>query len=435
MVSADKKRFVTKDMDLDLSYITDRVIAMGAPAEGIVTAWRNSLDEVITFLHTYHNDHYKIFNLSDSSFYDTTNLQRVEYMGWPDHHSPPLELLFRIVKAMEEWLAQDEKNVAVVHCKAGRGRTGTVIASYLLSQGMFSNSTDALNYFASRRSNSQSGVANPSQIRYVGYFGSVKELPTAPKKLMTRFHIKPIPAIANGGVTLAIEVLDGRASPYSVLYHTPHPKFHPKQDFEITLEMNVMVQGDVLVILYDQTTLLGMSTSVLLARFCFHTAFHDNGLILKRDDLDGDKSKGLHDQRFSPSTCVAVTLLDPCNPPIIDRALKPNTVVPLVDRSSKLPPEVNRSSKSLTIAMNAVERATNNLLQSSSTLDVVVGPKEPNESLSIQLEESDNTQQLLQQPNVTLIEVQGYQQLSNNELSPIVLTSQEDPHPSDVNSS
>jgi len=147
------------------------------------------------------------------------------------------------------------------------------------------------------------------------------------------------------------------------------------------------------------------------------------------------KSKGLHDQRFSPSTCVAVTLLDPCNPPIIDRALKPNTVVPLVDRSSKLPPEVNRSSKSLTIAMNAVERATNNLLQSSSTLDVVVGPKEPNESLSIQLEESDNTQQLLQQPNVTLIEVQGYQQLSNNELSPIVLTSQEDPHPSDVNSS
>lgn len=34
---------------------------------------------------------------------------------------------------MHDWMLQDEKNVIVIHCKAGKGRSGTMCCCYLLS--------------------------------------------------------------------------------------------------------------------------------------------------------------------------------------------------------------------------------------------------------------------------------------------------------------
>jgi hypothetical protein len=93
--------------------------------------------------------------------------------GFPDHHSPPLEQLFRIVASMHEFLKQDPCNVAVVHCIGGKGRTGTVIACYLAYAGIFEDTQSALQHFASMRSAKEKGVTQPSQkrfIRFVTYY-------------------------------------------------------------------------------------------------------------------------------------------------------------------------------------------------------------------------------------------------------------------------
>lgn len=74
---------------------------------------------------------------------------------------------------MRAWLTQegqDGKHVAVVHCKAGKGRSGTVACSYLISQEGW-RMEDALQRFTERRMRPGfgPGVSIPSQRRWVGY--------------------------------------------------------------------------------------------------------------------------------------------------------------------------------------------------------------------------------------------------------------------------
>lgn len=45
-VSGNKKRFIDEKFNLDLSYITNRIIAMAYPASGIEKVFKNSINSV-----------------------------------------------------------------------------------------------------------------------------------------------------------------------------------------------------------------------------------------------------------------------------------------------------------------------------------------------------------------------------------------------------
>lgn len=122
-------------------------------------------------LKTQHRGHFLIFNLSERQYeYGILDDMVQDWCGFPDHHAPPLAMLFKIVKTIHGWLEADHMNVVVVHCLAGKGRTGTVIASYLLYSGLFDTAPDAMRYFAIKRSNNNWGITGPSQKRYIQYF-------------------------------------------------------------------------------------------------------------------------------------------------------------------------------------------------------------------------------------------------------------------------
>ena len=70
----------------------------------------------------------------------------------------------------DKWLKMSKSHIAVVHCKAGKGRTGVMLCSYLIFAGVQPTATEALSYFATQRTENGKGVTIPSQIRYVHYF-------------------------------------------------------------------------------------------------------------------------------------------------------------------------------------------------------------------------------------------------------------------------
>ena len=76
--------------------------------------------------------------------------------------------------SMRNWLrdpdAAKDGRVVVVHCKAGKGRSGTVACSYLISEEGW-KAEDALGRFTQRRMRVGfgAGVSIPSQLRWVGY--------------------------------------------------------------------------------------------------------------------------------------------------------------------------------------------------------------------------------------------------------------------------
>ena len=38
---------------------------------------------------------------------------------------------------VKDWLKQDDKNIIAVHCKGGKGRTGTMICTWLIHTELF----------------------------------------------------------------------------------------------------------------------------------------------------------------------------------------------------------------------------------------------------------------------------------------------------------
>ncbi|KAI1092769.1 phosphatases II [Rostrohypoxylon terebratum] len=188
---------------LDLCYVTDNIIATSGPSQTYPQrAYRNPLDRLVAFLDSKHGKNWAIweFRGEGTGYPDELVYNRIRHYPWPDHHPPPFRLVPMIVASMRNWLNgndleadaeaaegkknivgkvldtwkdKDKKNgqrVVVVHCKAGKGRSGTMACSYLIAECGWTPE-QALARFTERRMRPKfgAGVTIPSQLRWIGY--------------------------------------------------------------------------------------------------------------------------------------------------------------------------------------------------------------------------------------------------------------------------
>lgn len=79
------------------------------------------------------------------------------------------ESAYRFLKGTLFYNIENPSNVVVVHCQAGKGRTGTMISCILIYCGFLDKASEALGFYSFKRFKSKSGVTQPSQRRYVKY--------------------------------------------------------------------------------------------------------------------------------------------------------------------------------------------------------------------------------------------------------------------------
>ncbi|KAJ9453029.1 Phosphatidylinositol 3 [Diplonema papillatum] len=286
MVSMKKVRFQEDGYDLDLTYITPRMIAMGFPSSGTEGLYRNPVDEVERFFNTRHKDHYRVYNLCSERKYDKDGRFDGRYKRFPfdDHNAPaPISIMSSFIDDVNTFLAEDDSNVVAVHCKAGKGRTGVLVTAYLMAtESEYADPQVALDHFAALRTNDGKGVTIPSQHRYVGYWHNMlrmykgKAPPSPPLKLDN--------ITVSGGAKwdLYITILQGperQGIDPETVFDTKQPIGFKKAvtgngtySFDLR-RFNVIVRGDVKVI-FKKKKLTGEEH---LFHYWFHTAFTEVG--------------------------------------------------------------------------------------------------------------------------------------------------------------
>ncbi|KAJ1660995.1 hypothetical protein IWQ61_000149 [Dispira simplex] len=152
------------NVHLNLSYITPRLIAMCFPAQGMEGLYRNQISQVAA-------GQYKVYNLCLEQSYESSRFAApVACYPFRDHTPPTLEQIHTFCQDVHAWLEEDSYHVAVIHCKAGKGRTGTMICAYLLFSKEVPSMEDAMRVFGSLRTFNGQGVTIPSQKRYLDYY-------------------------------------------------------------------------------------------------------------------------------------------------------------------------------------------------------------------------------------------------------------------------
>jgi phosphatidylinositol-3,4,5-trisphosphate 3-phosphatase/dual-specificity protein phosphatase PTEN len=120
LVSGKKTRYQDENYDLDLTYITPRIIAMSYPADSYDRMYRNDINTVGQFLKERHGDKFIVMNMACKKYpahkifgYKSNNIdpetekqlnKKIHIIDWKDHHSPFLPYLVNGVQIMHDHL-------------------------------------------------------------------------------------------------------------------------------------------------------------------------------------------------------------------------------------------------------------------------------------------------------------------------------------------
>lgn len=350
-VSKQKRRFIDKEagLDLDLAYITASLIAMGYPSKSLEAFYRNPMSDVEKFLDARHEGAYKVYNLcSERSYSDQRFHGRVAQFPFPDHSPPPFQLIHPFCEDVSDWLHTTSGNVVAIHCKAGKGRTGVMICSFLVHCG--ATAEEAIQLYGQKRTLDGCGVTIPSQLRYIRYYEQFLESRTLnydPRLLVLQELVidtipKPLLNVEPLSKYLILTIMSSDVKIYeSVPQHCKVDS--QKQQLRISISDKIVLAGDVKMMLWYDSPYKRCH----LCHFFFNTTFIDsneNTLSLTKNEVDKackDKLHTIFDKDFGIKVQFSPALAQQSPLPTLDSL--PNRAILLKYKNHEGPNSVQIS--------------------------------------------------------------------------------------------
>ncbi|XP_036072219.1 tensin-3 isoform X3 [Oryzias melastigma] len=287
---AEKETFKMEEgYELDLTYITERIIAVSFPRGCSDETYSHNLKDVTRMLKSKHADNYLTINLSERR-HDLSKMNpKTLDTGWPDMHAPPLDKICTICKAMESWLNADPLHVVVIHCRGGKGRIGVVISSFVHFTDVSASADQALDRFAMRKyyDDKVSALMTPSQKRYVWILNSLLSGSMKINASPSFLHCVILHGIPNFDATRVcrpyIKVYQGMQAVYSSGVYHIGPGHRDRVC--IALEPAQLLKGDIMIKCYHKSEVT--SEREVVFRLQFHTgAVQGYNLMFEKEDME-----------------------------------------------------------------------------------------------------------------------------------------------------
>ncbi|XP_052833700.1 cyclin-G-associated kinase-like [Octopus bimaculoides] len=265
--------------ELDISYVTSRMIVMSFPAEGVESAFKNHIDDVRCLLDSKHRGQYSVYNLTQRNYRAIKFENRVLELGWSHKRVPSLASIFTLCKSLYHWLRKNPKNICVIHCLDGKSVSATAVCCFLVFCGVCKTVDEAVYLFASRRVNPHTSA---SQRRYIQYMVDIIHNPSLTPHnkpiLLVSLTMSPIPLFnkTKTGCRPFAEVFLGEDRILTTSQEYERMRGFSIEEYKLTISLNISAVGDVTIAVYHARSTFGGKvqgkiTSMKMFQLQFHT--------------------------------------------------------------------------------------------------------------------------------------------------------------------
>jgi cyclin G-associated kinase len=200
--------------DLDISFITSRIIVMPCPTEGLESAYKtNHIEDVKLYMEQRHQpSKISVYNLGPKCARLPPPVRTVE-CGFIYQPNPPkapsLTHMYSLAEDMFGFLNSDPKAVVIIQSPdGGRATSSTMIGALMIYAQLVREPEDALQMFAVKRTPPN---VKPSELRYLYYAADIvrSHFPHYKPITLVSINFSPVPRMtkARDGCRLYIEVV------------------------------------------------------------------------------------------------------------------------------------------------------------------------------------------------------------------------------------